>query len=105
MSSPGILPVKIAPSGRMRCFGTKTGSVMCTVFEPVPCNPATFQLLWSTTTSFTGTRHHATVGGPSLFGIAAERMSQVALSTPLAQGQLPVILMPPSTTSTFGVGM
>jgi hypothetical protein len=32
-------------------------------------------------------------------------MSHAALSTPLAQGQLPEILKPPSTYSTFGDGV
>jgi hypothetical protein len=32
-------------------------------------------------------------------------MSQAALSTPLAQGQLPEILYPPSTSSTLGDGV
>src|ERR1700732_4839922 len=32
-------------------------------------------------------------------------MSQAALSTPLAQGQLPEILYPPSASSTFGDGV
>ena len=41
---------------------------------------------------------------PSGAGSIAARISQAALSTPLAQGQLPEILKPPSTTSTFGVG-
>ena len=38
-------------------------------------------------------------------GIKTDKMSQAALSTPLAHGQLPAILMPPSTTSTFGLGV
>ncbi len=53
-------------------------------------------------TSPTGTRHQASVGGPSLPGISTERMSHAALSTPLAHGQLPAILMPPSTNFDFG---
>ena len=81
---PRHLAGKDCADWQHRCFGTKTGSEIATVFDPVPSSPLTFQLSWSTTTSLTGTRHQASVGGPPLPGISAARISQAALSTPLA---------------------